>query len=143
MGAIGKPRPDLAARNKTAAMRAVSSLSPSDETRKKMSAARTVHGHARSRGAERQGTKTYYIWAAMIQRTTNPKNVDYQKYYGARGITVCDRWRDFSCFLEDMGEKPDGLTLDRIDNDGNYEPSNCRWATPLAQSKNKRQWGTA
>lgn len=132
----GKKRPDVAARNRTPAMRELPRVI-SDEARERMAADRTVHGHARRRAKGRAGTSTYYIWAAMIQRCTNPKNRDY-KNYGARGITVCDRWRDFTNFLADMGEKPDGLSIDRIDNDGNYEPGNCRWATPAQQASNKR-----
>ena len=75
----------------------------------------------------------------MIQRCTNQHNPTY-RWYGARGIDVCDRWKNsFDAFLEDMGRRPDGLSLDREDNDGNYEPGNCRWATKLEQMHNKRQ----
>lgn len=84
-----------------------------------------------------KSTKTYCSWAHMIQRCTNPKNKRW-KYYGARGISVCRRWRKFDNFLADIGEKPAGLQLDRIDVDGDYTPSNCRWATVSQQMKNRR-----
>lgn len=75
----------------------------------------------------------------MIQRATNPKNTNWH-HYGGRGITVCDRWRVFDNFLADMGERPEGKTIDRYpDNDGNYEPGNCRWATPSEQQRNKNR----
>jgi hypothetical protein len=73
----------------------------------------------------------------MRNRCTNPKNTSY-KYYGARGIKVCKRWDDFTLFIADVGERPPCTTLDRIDNDGDYEPANVRWATSKTQAKNKR-----
>lgn len=87
-------------------------------------------------GATRFGkqSKTYMIWGAMKARCLDLSNKDY----GGRGIKICDRWLEFENFLADMGEKPDGLSIDRINNDGNYEPSNCRWATTHEQAHNKR-----
>ena len=82
----------------------------------------------------------YWLHKAMIKRCNNPNRPEY-KYYGGRGITVCDRWQGvtgFDNFLEDMGVRPKGYTLDRINNDGNYEPSNCRWASRAEQQHNKR-----
>lgn len=80
---------------------------------------------------------TYRSWAHMIQRCTNPNNIGYADYQG-RGIVVCERWRTFENFLADMGVRPIGCSLDRIDNDGNYEPGNCRWTSPSEQNRNQR-----
>lgn len=74
-------------------------------------------------------------WQAMIARCTNPYSVSYATY-GAKGVTVCDRWRKFRNFLEDMGERPTGASIDRIDNLKGYEPGNCRWATRTEQNEN-------
>ena len=78
----------------------------------------------------------YQVWKAMRQRCCNPKDRDYS-YYGAKGVKVCDRWQKFLNFYSDMGDA-NGLTLDRINVYGNYEPSNCRWATWKEQQNNKR-----
>ena len=84
-----------------------------------------------------RGTREYKTWSAMIQRCTNPKCPSYPRY-GALGVSVCDRWASFQNFLEDMGPRPTGSSLDRIDAFGNYEPANCRWATKLQQARNRR-----
>jgi len=81
----------------------------------------------------------YRAWSAMKDRCLNPNHSAYS-YYGGRGIAVCDRWLSFANFLEDMGVRPHGRSLDRIDNAGNYEPTNCRWATWSQQMKNRRGW---
>lgn len=101
-------------------------------------------GHVRSCGNRRAHSKshdqTYAIWNAMIQRCHNPKHASYDRY-GGRGIIVCDRWRQsYDAFLDDVGERPSTLhSIDRIDNAGNYEPGNVRWATSLQQSRNTRR----
>lgn len=96
----------------------------------------TKHGHANSDTGGRP-SPTYRGWRAMRQRCEDVNNNAYMDY-GGRGITICERWKIFSNFLADMGERPKGRTLDRIDVDGNYEPGNCRWATWPEQALNKR-----
>ena len=83
-------------------------------------------------------TRTYKTWTLMKQRCLNKKHTSW-KWYGEKGVLICDRWLEsFENFLKDMGERPEGKTLDRINPYGNYEPSNCRWATRKEQSNNKR-----
>jgi hypothetical protein len=84
-----------------------------------------------------EGTPTYNAWGHMIARCTNPNTQGYERW-GGRGIKVCDEWRDFRQFYADMGDMPKGMSLDRYpNNDGNYEPGNCRWATKLEQNRNR------
>ena len=91
----------------------------------------TTHGHARG-----SISPTYSVWIGMRKRCQNKATNGYLRY-GGRGISVCERWHKFENFLADMGERPPGRTLDRINNDGNYEPGNCRWATLEEQNLNR------
>lgn len=97
-----------------------------------------IHGHA-ERGSK---PPEYLAWENMRRRCNNPADPRF-KWYGARGISVCERWNSFMNFLADMGMKPSPEhSIDRIDNDGNYEPGNCRWTTSIVQQNNRRPRGT-
>lgn len=93
-----------------------------------------THGHSTTNVGM---TPIYSRWRGMKDRCYNPNSKQFHRY-GGRGISVCARWRySFETFLSDMGEPPEGLSLDRINNDGNYEPGNCRWATSAVQRNNQ------
>jgi hypothetical protein len=93
------------------------------------------HGHSRAQNGKRP--RVYTTWLGMLQRCLNPRNPGFHNY-GGRGIIVCKRWHKFENFYADMGDPPDGLTLDRKDNDKGYSPQNCKWSTRLEQVHNRR-----
>jgi hypothetical protein len=96
-----------------------------------------VHRESTSRTLNQKRTTEYQRWHSMRKRCLDP-NCPAYKNYGGRGIRICKRWQHYKNFLSDMGRCPPGKSLDRINNDGDYEPSNCRWATPSQQNRNRR-----
>ena len=94
------------------------------------------HGHASGRRGSTVRSPTYNTWRSMVSRCTCESDTAFPSY-GGSGVNVCERWRSFPAFLADMGERPEGMTLDRIDNAKGYEPSNCRWADRLLQTRNR------
>jgi hypothetical protein len=94
--------------------------------------------HGKSAKAKDGSLGVYEVWRAMRRRCLNPNDKGYY-LYGARGISICERWSSFTAFEADMGERPPNTSIDRINNNGNYEPGNCRWATPAQQQTNTRR----
>lgn len=100
--------------------------------RDRVSAANRTHGHT-----VKGKTPTYRSWRLMIRRCEDPRSIVYHRY-GAAGVKVCVEWHDFENFIKDVGERPDGMTLDRIDGTKGYEPGNVKWSTPKQQARNQK-----
>ena len=103
---------------------------------KKLNPPNLRHGHTRGR----KESKTHKSWSGMMERCYNASHKRF-KDWGGRGIIVCERWHTFENFLADMGEAPEGKSIDRTNNEGNYELANCKWSTPKEQGQNKRSYG--
>jgi len=123
-------RKTIVARNNLLNGSVVSCGCKQQEDRIRQGKANRRHGHSN------RGSRLYQTWFTMRARCNNPKHT-YFENYGGRGIKVCERWEIFENFLADMAPRPNGRTLDRIDPDGDYEPSNCRWATARQQRHNQ------
>ena len=95
------------------------------------------HNYSHGHRLKHETSPTYRSWVSMKSRCDNP-DAQHHAAYGGRGITYCESWSSFENFLADMGERPEGTTIDRIDPNGNYQPDNCRWATSKQQCRNKR-----
>lgn len=128
----------LAARNATRRYRAKQCGEPLEFVASKRSANSGSFTSERLRKNGMHDTKTWRAWKDMEARCTNPGLANYSRY-GGRGITVCERWQVFDNFYADMGECPPGLSIERKNNEGNYEPGNCKWADRIEQAKNTRR----